>query len=173
MLDQVVSIGASVPAPLASILEQFKQPAGCQLLIDRPALAGAGISDSVTAKFKAGKLPQGEALGKLLEPLGLAWRAVDAATLQVTTQKAVAARMELEFYPVGKRPGVPGAPADRGTRYSGSPAALIEQIKTQLPGAVWGEGGVIDFDPPSQSLIVLQSQPVQRAIEALLAEKAK
>ena len=78
MLDQVVSVNASVPAPLASILEQFKQPAGCQILIDRPALAAAGISENATGRFKADKLPQGEALGKLLDPLGLAWRAVDA-----------------------------------------------------------------------------------------------
>ena len=49
--------------------------------------------------------------------------------LQVTTQKAVAARMEMEFYPVGKL--LAGQP----------PAALIERIKTGLPGAAWGEGG--------------------------------
>ena len=101
---------------------------------------------------------------QLLDPLGLAWRAVDANTLQITTQKALAARMELEFYPVGQL--LAGQP----------PAALIERIKTELRGAVWGDGGaggVLYFDPPSKCLIVLQSQPVQVAIEALLADKAK
>ena len=88
-----------------------------------------GFRRTPPCKFKADKLPQGEALGKLLEPLGLAWRAVDANTLQVTTQKAVAARMELEFYPVGKL--LAGQP----------PAALIERIKTGLPAQIWGEGG--------------------------------
>ena len=104
-------------ASLASILEQFKQPPGTEILIDRPALAAIGISENATGKFKPDKLPQGEALRQLLEPLGLAWRAVDANTLQVTTQKALAARMELEFYPVGKL--LAGQP----------PAALIERIK--------------------------------------------
>ena len=150
ILGQIVSVNAGVPASLASILEQFKQPG--EIFIDRPALAA----------IRADKLPLGEALRQLLEPLGLAWRAVDSNTLQITTQKAIAARMELEFYPVGKL--LAGQP----------PAALIERIKTVLPGATWGEGGgAIYFDPPSQCLIVLQSQPVQRALEALLAEKVK
>jgi hypothetical protein len=166
VLNQVVSMNVTAPASLASVLERFEQSAGCRILIDRPALAASGISEDNVGKFKADKLPLGEALGKLLEPLGLAWRAVDAGTLQVTTQKAVAARMELEFYPVGRRPGVAAAPAGQ------PPTALIEQIKAQFPGAAWGAGGgVIDYDPPSQCLLVLQSQPLQRAIEAWLAEK--
>ena len=122
ILDQIANVHASAPASLGSILDQFKQPAGTEILIDRPALAANGISENATGKFKADKMPQGEALQQLLEPLGLSWRAVDANTLQVTTQKTVAARMELEFYPVAKLLG--GAP----------PAALIERIKIGLPG---------------------------------------
>ncbi len=175
ILSQIVSVHASVPSSLFSILDQFKQPAGSEILIDRPALAAIGISESTTGKFKAEKLPLGEALQQLLEPLELSWRAVDASTLQITTQKALATRMELEFYPVGKRPAPtsgnpPGAPAGQ------PPAALIERIKTGLPSAVWdegGQGGALYFDPLSQCLIVLQSQPMQRALEALLTEKEK
>jgi hypothetical protein len=49
---------------------------------------------------------------------------------------------------------------------------LIEKIKAKLPGAAWGAGGgALHFDPASQSLIVLQSQPVQMAVESLLGEK--
>ena len=84
---------------------------------------------------------------------------MDANTLQITTQKAVAARMELEFYPVGKL--LAGMP----------PAAWVERTKTWLPGAVWGEGGgAMYIDPSSQCLIVLQSQPVQRTLEGLLSK---
>ena len=67
----------------------------------RQAAAGRGLGTAGTAR--------------------LAWRAVDANTLLVTTQKAVAARMELEFYPVGKL--LAGQP----------PAALIERIKPEAP----------------------------------------
>jgi hypothetical protein len=163
ILGRLAGVNASVPWSLGSVLDQFKQPAGTEIFIDRPALAVIGISDNTLGRFefKTDKLPQGEALRQLLEPLGLAWRAVDANMLQVTTRKKVAARMELEFYPVGKLPA--GQP----------PAALIARIKTGLPGATWGEGGpsgAIHFDPPSQCLVVLQSQPVQMAIEALLAK---
>ena len=163
ILDEMVSVRAGGPSSLVGILDQWKPPGG-EILLDRPALAVIGISESAASKFKADKLPLGEALQKLLEPLGLAWRAVDAATLQVTTQKAAAARLELEFYPVGKLPA------------GQSPAALIERIKAGLPGAAWGEGGqggVIYFDPPSQCLIVLQLQPLQRTLEALLNGRAR
>ena len=79
---------------------------------------------------------------------------------QITAEKSVATRMELEFYPVGKL--LAGQP----------PAVLIERIKTGTSGAVWGEGGagVLYLDAPSQCLIVLQSRPVQIAIEALLSK---
>ena len=46
------------------------------------------------------------------------------------------------------------------------PAALVERLKARLPDATWsdpGGPGVIYYDGPSQCLIVLQSQPVQRA----------
>jgi hypothetical protein len=89
---------------------------------------------------------------------------VDANTLQITSQKAVAARLEVEFYPVGKR--LAGQPA----------AALVEQIRSTVHGAAWGARGAtaaVEFDPPSQCLIVLQTQSAQAAIEALLAPGAK
>ena len=160
VLDQMANIHATASASLASILDQFKQPAGTEVLIDRPALAAIGVSDSAPGKFKVDKLSQGDALQQLLEPLGLAWRAVDANTLQVTTRKTVATRMELEFYPVARL--LAGQPA----------AALIERIKTALPGAAWdgAAAGAIYFDPPSQCLIVLQSQPLQMALETLLTK---
>jgi hypothetical protein len=161
ILDHITSVNVSTPAALGSILDQFKQPAGTEILIDRPALAGIGISENTTGKFRADKLPQGEALQQLLEPLALAWRAVNANTLQVTTQKLVAARMELEFYPVGRL--LAGQP----------PAAWIERAKKWLPEATWGESsdtGAMYFDPPSQCLIVLQPQPLQMKFEGLLAK---
>ena len=135
ILGHVTSINVSVPAPLASILNQFKYPTGTEILIDRPALAAAAISESTAVTCRAEKLSQGEALGKLLDPLELTWRAVDAGTLQVTTPKAAAARMELEFYPVGKL--LAAQPQ----------AALIERIKTSLSGAKWGRARRWRRDP--------------------------
>ncbi len=88
-----------------------------------------------------------------------------ARTIQVTTHKALAARLELEFYQVDA-----AAPKGQGI------AALIERIKSRVAGPTWSDAGgpgVIHFDPASNCLIVLQSQPAQIELEALLAEKAK
>ncbi len=159
ILDHPVSMSVVAPLPLWSILDQFKQPAGTEILIDRPALAAIGLSENTGVKLKADKLPQGEALEKLLEPLGLSWRVVDSSTLQVTAQKTVVSRMELEFYPVGKL--LAGQTVE----------AWIARVKTWLPAAAWGAaGGDMYFDPSSKYLIVLQSQPMQRTLEGLLTK---
>jgi hypothetical protein len=162
LLEHPVTVHFREPTPLADILSRLKTACGGAILIDSPALAAAGTSGRAAATIHADRLPLSTALTQMLEPLGLAWRAVDADTLQVTSRKALDARMELEFYPVG------------GILAHQSPAALMDRLESQLPGATWTEGGgagVLHFDPPSQCLIVLQSQPVQTAIEALLGEK--
>ncbi len=100
------------------------------------------------------------ALNDLLAPLKLAYRPIDARTLQVTTQSALAARLELEFYPVGKMLGKDGSTAD-----------LIERIKTSISPSLWRDAAgaaTIYFDQPSSTLIVLQTPSVHVAIQALL-----
>jgi hypothetical protein len=86
-----------------------------------------------------------------------------AGTLQVTTLKALAARAELEFYPIA-------ALLAKGQ----TAGSVVERIKARIGGDSWSEAGgpgVISYDAPSQCLIVVQSQPIQRAIPGLLAEK--
>ena len=161
MLDRVVSAGIREPVPLEEVLARLKGSDEGQIVLDRPALGVEGLG-GVKATVKADRQRLVIVLGQLLDPLELAWRVVDADTLQVSTRKAVSARLELEFYKVGhllnKQP----------------PAALIERIKGRLPDVTWSEAGgpgVLYFDTPSQCLIVLQSQPVQIAIETTLAGK--
>jgi hypothetical protein len=152
------------PAPLGQILGHLRQSTGAEILLDGPALAAAGISEDVVATLKSQRQPLSAVLGQVLDPLGLGWRAVGPSALQVSTRKAVDSRLELEFYPVASLLGREQA------------AALIERLKARLPQATWGEGsrtGVVVFDPPSGCLIVLQSQPVQIAIEAVLKEMAR
>ncbi len=132
-------------------------------------MAAAGLNENTPTKLRSEGQPQASVLNRLLDPLGLAWRAVDANVLQITSKAALAARLEIEFYPVGKR--LAGQP----------PAALIDQVKAAVPDASWTDGeqkpgipaGAIAFDPASQHVIVLQSQPVQAAVEAFLAQGAK
>jgi hypothetical protein len=161
MLDRILSAGIREPVPLEEVLAKLKGSEEAEIVLDRPALAAAGLA-GVKATVTADRKRLVLVLGQVLDPLDLAWRVVDAGTIQVSTRKAVAARLELEFYKVGHLLG------------DQPPAALIARIKGRLPGVAWNESGgpgVLVYDAPSQCLIVLQSQPVQIAIETGLAGK--
>ena len=104
------------------------------------------------------------ALDGLLAPLKLGYRPINSRTLQVTTQSALDARLDLEFYPVGKLLG-------KDLAHS----ALIEQIKTAVSPASWTDAGptAVYFDQPAAALIILQSPPVHAAIQAYLDKLAE
>jgi hypothetical protein len=162
ILGQPVSVNFIAPAPLAEVLRELKKQTGAEVFLDRAALPAA---DEAKAALSVQKQPLSAALTKLFEPLGLAYRVVDARTIQATSRKVLAARLELEFY------RLPGGPAGQGAA-----SAVIERIKDRVAGPTWsdaGGAGVIHFDPASHCLIVLQSQPVQIAVEALLAQTAR
>ena len=123
-------------------------------------MAAQGTPSQLTAKLSADQQPLGEALDELLRPLGLGFRVIDAQTLQITTRQAVAARPELEFYPLADLL----AEGETGS-------SLMGKIRAQVAGGTWSDAngpGVLGFDKPSTCLLVLQSQPVQFELQALL-----
>ena len=158
------------------------------MLIDRAALAAVETSDRVEASLTAKKQPLGAALCELLRPLGLSYLAVGPQTIQVTSKEAADERLELEFYPVGE--GIAGpakkdpllpvregqqrlSPLPLGEGQGVRVAALAEQLRTRVAASTWsnvGGPGEVYFDPPSQCLIVLQSQPAQAAVQQFLAD---
>ncbi len=87
------------------ILAYLGQQAEIDILVDRQALGAAGLSDKSEISFTVDNRPLTVALNDLLAPLKSAYRPIDARTLQVMTQSALAARLEIEFYPVGKMLG--------------------------------------------------------------------
>ncbi len=160
-LREPVTLNYHEPAPLGEIVGQLAEQTRAKIVVDWLALAADGKPPQVEAALAMDHRPLAEALDKLLRPLGLTYRAVDATTLEVTTVKAVAVRLELEIHPVAKllSPGV-------------TAAAIQQRIKAEAAGSTWSEAGgpgVIDFDPPSNCLLVLQSPAVQAQVEALLA----
>ncbi len=160
LLDRPVTAVFHEPTPLARVLAFLAEAAESDILVDHAALAAAETSDRVEATLAADKRPLGATLDELLRPLGLTYRVFGDRTLQVTTPEAAAERLELEFYPVGRW-------LTDGT--SGN--MLAERLKARVAASTWSDVGgqaEIYFDLPSQCLIVLQSQPVQRAIERLL-----
>ena len=158
-LDRRVMANFHEPAKLVEILGYLGQQAEIDILIDRQALAAAGLSDKSEISFVVDDRALAAALADLLSPLKLAYRPIDARTLQVTTQSALDARLDLEFYPVAKLLGKDLSAAD-----------LVEHVKSAAPPASWTAATptAIYFDPPSAALIVLQSPPVHAAIQTLL-----
>ena len=162
-LSLPVTVNFHHPAPLEQIAAHLEEPTGLDILFDRMAMARERLSPAVHASVNAEKEPLHAALRRLLEPLGLTYRVIDAKTLQITTATASSARLELEFYPVGKLLG------DGRTG-----PQLAELIRGRVAPSTWssaGGPGKLHFDGPSRCLIVLQSQPVQVAVERLLAKQ--
>jgi hypothetical protein len=160
-LHAPVTLNYHEPAALGEIVGQLAEQTGAKIVVDWLALSADGKLPPLEATLAADHRPLSEALDNLLRPLGLTCRPVSATTLEVTTAKAVAARQELEIYPVA------------GLLTPGVTAASIQQrIKAEAAASTWSDAGgpgVIDFDVPSKCLLVLQSPAVQAQVEALLA----
>ena len=164
ILGHTTTINAVTGTPLADILERPKQPAGTEFLIDRPALAAAGVNENTPTKLRSEHVMQGVVLRQLFGAAGSGVAGHRRQHAANHLSKGLGRALEVEFYPLGKRAAAQ------------PPAAVIEQIRAGVQGAVWGDGvaaGTMCLDPPSQCLIVLQTQPVQEAIEAILSQAAK
>jgi len=165
LLGLPITINFHEPAPLAYIVSYLEELTGADILIDRRSLRAAGWSAQAEATLTSQEQPLASALDALLGPMGLVYRAIDERTLEITTPSALVVRQELEFYPVtslldGGRTG----------------ASLAAEVKARLAGPTWSDSGgrgELHFDAPSGCLIVLQSQPVQAAVERFLSQKAK
>jgi hypothetical protein len=163
LLGRDVTLTFHEPAPLRKIAGYLEEASQADILLDGPALAAAGQSANAKATLKVNGQPLSAALKVLLQPLGLSYRVIDAATLQITTRKVLDARLELEFYPVAAL-----------LKQGETPAALQDRVRSGVAPATWSDAGgpgVLYFDKASSCLIVLQSQPVQAALEAFLAGK--
>jgi hypothetical protein len=162
-LDRPVTANFFEPVPLVRILTDLEQVTGTTILVNWLALAEEGLPPQVEGTLKADQQPLGESLAQLLQPLGLTYRALDADLLEVTSRKAAAGYLELEFYPVRDLVSA-----------GGTVESLVERIKDETGGGTWsdaGGAGVVHFDEPSHCLLVLQSQPVQIEVEQFLARQ--
>jgi hypothetical protein len=164
-LRRPVSANFHEPTALVDILAYLGRQAEIDVLLDRQALGKIGMSDKSEISFAVGDCPLAAALKDLLGPLKLGYRPIDADTLQVTTQAALDARLDLEFYQVGIL---------LGQNLSGSD--LIGQIKAAVSPESWtapGRSAAIYFDRPSAALLVLQSPPAHGQIQAFLNKIAE
>ena len=153
-----VTINYVEPASFVRILDRLGKEAGLQILVDWRAVAELGWSPDGEATISASNEPIGQALAKMLLPMDLTYRVVNATTIQVTSPTALIARLDVEFYPIGNLL----SPQE-------TPEAFLQRIRKEL-----GEEGLRDvgasvhLDIPSKHLIAALPQPWQQELADLL-----
>lgn len=105
--------------------------------------------------------PLSKLLDDLLTPMELAWHAIDANTIEITTPQALAAKMDVEFYPIGNM-----------AHNAAEGRALAAKITSEIEPQLWGEDlskPCIYFDSVGNTLIIRAPQPLQAKAHAFLA----
>jgi hypothetical protein len=153
-LDLPLTLNFGQPTLLVKILDRFAEETGTQIVVDWQAAGEIGWPPDADATVTLDKTPLREALEKLLTPMDLTYRVIDAKTLQVTTPAALERKAELEAYQAGDLAATP----DEGT-------ALLERITSSL-----GDAAVLRWDAPSKTLLARLPQPQQEQLAALLAQ---
>jgi hypothetical protein len=163
-----VTVNFFVPTPIEEILAELEETTETTILVDWVAMGSAGTMADPKGVLQVQDRPLCEALVELLQPLDLGYRIVGPDLFEVTTRRAAADRLELEFYSV-KEVLAAGESGE----------SLAERIRGQESPATWSDAGgkgTMLLDKPSGHLIVLQSQTVQARVQIFLrtlaAEKA-
>jgi DNA-directed RNA polymerase subunit RPC12/RpoP len=159
-LKTPVAVNYHQPTAVVKILARLQEIAGVRILVDWQDIAAAGWNSAGEATLIADEGTLALALEKLLGPMDLAWRIVDAQTIQVVTPATMNSRSELEFYKV-----------DDLVKKDPAAEELIARVRSELGESLFlDQGGTCEvrFDPLGQCLIASLPQPKQQDLEALL-----
>jgi hypothetical protein len=159
-LDKQVTANFSLESPLIDVLTWLGRTTGTRIVIDEASLAQAGLWSHVPAKVVAEKQPLYDVLSALLSPIAMTYRIVDERTVQVFARQSQNARMEVEIYPLKDLLAARLEPAE-----------VVDRLRKQFDPSSWTEGGglgAMEFDEPSQSLLVVQTPEAQIRLENLL-----
>jgi hypothetical protein len=95
----------------------------------------------------------------VLEPLGLAWRAVDRRTIQITTLAKAQSEFQLEVYRIAADAKIDGEQL----------AARVNALAAAAGGESL-EGGAVAYDAESRVLLIRQPAAVHRRLVAELSD---
>jgi len=137
--------------PIDEIFVYWQTEIGVPLLLDWPALAEAEVWPATTVTCAIIDQPWHTALEKVLEPLGLGWRATTGGAIEITLAEKVQSELQLELYPL--------QPDSEGD---------VERLRAL---AKQQAGGVIIYDPVGKVLLVLEPAATQRVIFRRLSEQ--
>lgn len=150
-LDQPLTLNFGQPTLLVKILDRLEEETGTQILVDWQAAGEIGWPPDCDATVTLEKTPLREALQRLLGPMDLTFRVIDAKTIQVTTPEALESKPEIEAYQAGD---LAATPEDA--------KALLQRISDAL-------GDVpLRWDASSKALLARLPQPEHEKLAALL-----
>ena len=153
-----ITISFVQPTRFVRILDRLGKEAGLQILVDWRAVAELGWSPDGETTISANNEPIGQALAKMLLPMDLTYRVINATTVQVTSPTALVARLDVEFYPVD------GLLSPQET-----PEAFAQRVRKELgEEGLRDVGAAVHLDAPSKHLIAALPQPWHRELAALL-----
>lgn len=129
-----------------------------QILVDWRAVAELGWTPEGEATISANSEPVGQALAKMLLPMDLTYRVVDATTVQITSPTALIARLDVEFYPI-----------ENLLMPQETPEAFLQRIHKELgEEGLHDIGATVHLDTPSKHLVAALPQPWQKELADLL-----
>lgn len=144
--------------PAEEVFRHWQNELGLAVLVDWPSLAKLDLRPQSRLRCSATEQSWSQALDEVLTPLGLAWRAVDGRTLQITTIDETNERTELAFYPLQE------SRQDR--------LVSVEQFVNRLSVENGSPTGTRVFhDRGANALLVLNSPAIQRKLAAWLIEQ--
>lgn len=161
-LQTPVTATFNQPTHIGRILKHLEEAGGVRILVDWRDVAAAGWNPDGEATLSVEKQPLATALSALVEPMDLAWRIVDARTLQIMRPETLAGRCEVEFFKVADL--LKDDPAGE---------SLLALVKSELGDDLFQDrGGTCELrcDVASGCLVARLPQPKQQELEGLLAK---
>jgi hypothetical protein len=138
------------------------------LLVDWRALADMELGPSTPVTCSAIDQTWEDALDGILEPIGLAWWAVNGETIQITSREAMDEIQKVEFY------AVPPALRDQFATAEDLVKSLQDELAELAAKArATPQPPTMELDEPSGRLIVLATPVSHRRLTQLLIRGAK
>jgi hypothetical protein len=147
---------------LADVLRYWQEQVGVTMVADWAAVADAELGPSAPIACSAIDRTWEEALDGILEPLGLAWWAVNGEMIQITSREALDGLQRVEFYTVSK------SLRDQLARGTSLLAAVAADAGAGDPGGASSDATQFEIDEPSGRLVVLAPPTVHRYLSQQL-----
>jgi hypothetical protein len=162
-LDKTVTFTILPWSRFADVVHFWQESSGLTILVDWQALADMELGPSTPLACSATSRRWDEVFDGVLEPVGLAWWAVDGDTIQITSRDALTERQRVEFFAV---------PDSLRAQFA-SQEAFIASLPSTLGELATGNESAgasirMAIDAPSGRLIVLASPAVHRFLSERL-----